>query len=398
MEALQQRKPKLKLNTRQYGMGMALIAIMILFQFLTNGVLLKPLNVANLIMQNSYVLVLAIGMLLCILTGNIDLSVGSIAAFIGATSAVFIMDWKMDPVLVLLISLVLGGLIGAWQGFWISYVNIPAFIVTLAGQLIFRGLTMVILKGQTKAPFPDIYTSLSAGFVPDYLTNLTGPITLFGIQLNLLTLAFGALISILFIIGEIRKRREMRRYGFQVLSPAMLAVRMVLILAIINLFTWWLNSYKGMPTVLVLLGVLILIYSFVTNKTTIGRHIYAFGGNEKAARLSGIKTKRVFFWVYVNMGVLSAVAGIVFAGRLNAATPKAGVNFELDAIASCYIGGASASGGIGTVFGCIVGGLIMGVLNNGMSIMGISIDWQQAIKGFVLLMAVAFDVLSKKKK
>ena len=379
-------------------MGMALIAIMILFQFLTNGVLLKPLNVANLIMQNSYVLVLAIGMLLCILTGNIDLSVGSIAAFVGATSAVFIMDWKIDPVVVLLLSLILGGLIGAWQGFWISYVNIPAFIVTLAGQLIFRGLTMVILKGQTKAPFPDIYTSLSAGFVPDYLTNLLGPIYLFGKQINFLTLAFGVLISILFIIGELRKRKEMRRYGFQVLSPVMLIVKFVLFLLILNLFTWWLNDYKGIPTVLVLLGVLILIYSFVTNKTTIGRHIYAFGGNEKAARLSGIKTKRVFFWVYVNMGVLSAIAGIVFAGRLNAATPKAGVNFELDAIASCYIGGASASGGIGTVFGCIVGGLIMGVLNNGMSIMGISIDWQQAIKGFVLLMAVAFDVLSKKKK
>jgi len=393
-----QKKPKVKLNTRQYGMGIALVAIMILFQFLTGGVLLKPLNVSNLIMQNSYILVLAIGMLLCILTGNIDLSVGSIAAFIGATSAVFIMDWKLNPVLVLLLSLVLGGLIGAWQGFWISYVNIPAFIVTLAGQLIFRGLTMVILKGQTKAPFPDIYTVLSAGFVPDYLTALTGPISLFGRELNLLTLAFGLLASVLFIISEFRKRKEMKRYNFQVLTPAMLAVKIVLICAIINLFTWWLNDYKGIPTVLVLLGVLILIYSFVTNKTTIGRHIYAFGGNEKAARLSGINTKRVFFWVYVNMGVLSAIAGIVFAGRLNAATPKAGVNFELDAIASCYIGGASASGGIGTVFGCIVGGLIMGVLNNGMSIMGISIDWQQAIKGFVLLMAVAFDVLGKKKK
>ena len=379
-------------------MGIALIAIMIFFQIITNGVLLKPLNVANLIMQNSYVLVLAIGMLLCILTGNIDLSVGSIAAFVGATSAVFIMDWKMDPLLVLFLSLVLGGLIGAWQGFWISYVNIPAFIVTLAGQLIFRGLTMVILKGQTKAPFPDIYTSLSAGFVPDFVTDLLGPITLFGKQLNLLTLAFGLLITALFIIGELRKRKEMKRYNFQVTSPLMLAVKIVVISVILNLFTWWLNDYRGIPTVLVLLGVLILLYSFVTNKTTVGRHIYAFGGNEKAARLSGINTKRVFFWVYVNMGVLSAVAGIVFAGRLNAATPKAGVNFELDAIASCYIGGASASGGIGTVFGCIVGGLIMGVLNNGMSIMGISIDWQQAIKGFVLLMAVAFDVLSKKRK
>ncbi len=397
MEATQ-NKHKIKLNARQYGMGIALIAIMILFQFLTKGVLLKPLNVSNLIMQNSYVLVLAIGMLLCILTGNIDLSVGSVAAFIGATSAVFIMDFKLDPVFVLILSLVMGGLIGAWQGFWISYVQIPAFIVTLAGQLIFRGLTMVILNGQTKAPFPDIYTVISSGFVPDFITNLTGPILLFGKQLNLLTLASGVLVSVLFIIGEVRKRAEMRRYGFPVLSPVMLAVKIVLMVVGINLFTFWLNDYRGIPTVLVLLGVLIMIYSFVTSRTTIGRHIYAFGGNEKAARLSGINTKSVFFWVYVNMGVLSAVAGIVFAGRLNASTPKAGVNFELDAIASCYIGGASASGGIGTVFGCIVGGLIMGVLNNGMSIMGISIDWQQAIKGFVLLMAVALDVFSKKRK
>ena len=397
MEATQ-NKHKIKLNARQYGMGIALIAIMILFQFLTKGVLLKPLNVSNLIMQNSYVLVLAIGMLLCILTGNIDLSVGSVAAFIGATSAVFIMDFKLDPVFVLVLSLIMGGLIGAWQGFWISYVQIPAFIVTLAGQLIFRGLTMAILNGQTKAPFPDIYTVISSGFVPDFITNLTGPIMLFGKQLNLLTLASGVLVSVLFIIGEVRKRAEMRRYGFPVLSPVMLAVKIVMMVVGINLFTFWLNDYRGIPTVLVLLGVLIMIYSFVTSRTTIGRHIYAFGGNEKAARLSGINTKSVFFWVYVNMGVLSAVAGIVFAGRLNASTPKAGVNFELDAIASCYIGGASASGGIGTVFGCIVGGLIMGVLNNGMSIMGISIDWQQAIKGFVLLMAVAFDVFSKKRK
>ena len=397
MDALQTKR-QIKLGSRQYGMGFALIAIMILFQILTGGVLMKPLNVSNLIMQNSYVLVLAIGMLLCILTGNIDLSVGSIAAFIGATSAVFIMDWKMDPVVVLVLSLIIGGLIGAWQGFWISYVNIPAFIVTLAGQLIFRGLTMVILNGQTKAPFPDVYTSLSAGFVPDFLSEAVGPITLFGKELNQLTLAVGVLMSILYVISEIRKRKDMRNYGFAVLSPALLTVKIVLMVLAINLFTVWLNNYRGIPTVLVLLGVLIMIYSFVTSKTTVGRHIYAFGGNEKAARLSGINTKRVFFWVYVNMGVLSAVAGIVFAGRLNAATPKAGVNFELDAIASCYIGGASASGGIGTVFGCIVGGLIMGVLNNGMSIMGISIDWQQAIKGFVLLMAVAFDVLSKNKK
>lgn len=392
------KKRRIEFNSRQYGMLIALVAIIILFQVLTKGILLKPLNVANLIMQNSYILVLAIGMLLVILTGNIDLSVGSVAAFIGATSAVFIMDWNIPPVAVLFLALVLGGIIGAWQGFWISYMRIPAFIVTLAGQLIFRGLTMVILKGQTRAPFPDVYTSISAGFVPDFISNLTGAVTLFNKQLHLLTLLVGVLLSIVFIIGELRKRREMKRYGFVVSSKTVLAIKIVIMVIVINLFAFWLNQYRGMPTVLVLLGVLIMIYSFVTSKTTIGRHIYAFGGNPKAAALSGINTKQVFFWVYVNMGVLAAIAGIVFAGRLNAATPKAGVNFELDAIASCYIGGASASGGVGTVIGCIVGGLIMGVLNNGMSIMGISVDWQQAIKGFVLLMAVVFDVVNKKNK
>ncbi len=391
-------KRRFSINSRQYGMVIALVAIMVLFQIMTNGVLLKPLNVANLVMQNSYVLVLAIGMLLCILTGNIDLSVGSIAAFVGATSAVFVIDWKLPPLLVIAMSLLIGAGIGAWQGYWISYIKIPAFIVTLAGQLIFRGLTMVILKGQTKAPFPDMYTNLSSGFVPDFISNLTGPFAPFGKPLNLLCIVVGLLLSIVYVVGELNKRAQKRKYGFDVPPVLLFALQMVLMCVVINLFTFWLNDYKGIPSVLVLLGVLIMVYSFVTRRTTAGRHIYAFGGNEKAARLSGIKTKRVFFWVYVNMGVLAAIAGIVFAGRLNAATPKAGVNFELDAIASCYIGGASASGGIGTVLGCIVGGLIMGVLNNGMSIMGISIDWQQAIKGLVLLMAVAFDVLSKKKK
>ncbi|MDF2595323.1 MAG: transporter permease [Clostridia bacterium] len=369
-------------------MGIALISIMVLFQILTKGILLKPLNVTNLILQNSYILVLAIGMFLCILTGNIDLSVGSVAAFVGAISAMLAIRMNLPVIPTIVLSLCVGALIGAWQGFWVAYVRIPAFIVTLAGMLIFRGLTMVILKGQTIAPFPQSYQIISSGFIPD----------LFGDSaLHIFTIIIGVIISVIYVISQLNKRKNTLKYNFEVSSKSWFIVQLIFIIVVINLFTYWLASYKGIPTVLILLAVLIAIYTFVTNKTVPGRHIYAFGGNEKAAKLSGVKTNKVLFWVYVNMSVLSALAGIVFAGRLNAATPKAGVNFELDAIAACYIGGASASGGIGTVFGCIIGGLIMGVLNNGMSILGISIDWQQAIKGFVLLLAVAFDVYTKNK-
>lgn len=376
-------------NIRQYAMVLALVFIVILFQFLTEGVLLRPLNITNLVQQNSYVLILSVGMLLTILTGNVDLSVGSIVAFVGAVSATFIISWGMPTVPALLLSLLIGALIGAWQGFWIAYVRIPAFIVTLAGMLIFRGLTMVILKGRTLAPFTDTYTTMSSGFFPDFLSTGGG--------LHNLTLATGALCCIFYAIGELNSRKSKQKFNFEVLSMPLMAGKIAAISAAIMATSYMLALYKGMPVVLVLVGALVLVYSFITNKTVVGRHIYAFGGNEKAARLSGIKTNRVFFWVYVNMGMLSALAGIVFAGRLNAATPKAGVGFELDAIAACFIGGASSAGGIGTVAGAIIGGLIMGVLNNGMSIMGISIDWQQAIKGLVLLAAVAFDVITKSK-
>ncbi len=379
-----------KTHMRQYAMVVALVAIMILFQFLTEGILLKPLNVTNLVLQNSYILVLAIGMLLCILTGgNIDLSVGSVAAFIGAVSATFIITMGMPVPIALVLSLIIGGLVGAWQGYWIAYVRIPAFIVTLSGMLVFRGFTMVILKGRTLAPFPVSYQKIASGFLPDFLSNGNG--------LHITTLVIGLVCSVFYLFSQWKDRKSKQKYDFAVSSMPVFALKMVALMVVINLFTYWLARYKGIPNVLVLLVVLILAYTFMTNKTIIGRHIYAFGGNEKAAKLSGVKTNRVLFGVYVNMSVLAALAGIIFAGRLNAATPKAGTLFELDAIASCFIGGASATGGVGTIIGAIIGGLIMGVLNNGMSIMGVSIDWQQAIKGLVLLFAVAFDVYSKSR-
>lgn len=374
-------------NIRQYVMVIALIVVILVFEILTKGILLKPLNISNLIQQNAYILILAIGMLLCILTiGNIDLSVGSVVGLVGALSAIFILKMDMPVWIAIVLSLLAGFIIGAWQGLWIAYIGVPAFIVTLGGQLIFRGLTMVALQGTSLAPLPDSYTFMAAGFVPD-IANIEG--------INLLTMLAGTVACILFIINEISKRRSKKKYNFDVPSVGAFLFKILAITAAIMAFSYALASYRGIPMVLLIVVMLVLIYTFVTDKTIPGRHIYAYGGNPKAARLSGIKTKRVLFWVYVNMGVLAALAGIVFTGRLNSATPKGGYGFELDAIAACFIGGASTTGGIGTVVGAIVGGLLMGVLNNGMSIMGVSIDWQQAIKGFVLLIAVGFDVISK---
>ncbi len=397
-------KSVLRGNIRQYAMIIALVVVILVFQILTSGILkepvsfgdmftkgilLQPLNISNLIQQNAYVLILAIGMLLCILTiGNIDLSVGSVVGFVGAMSAIFILKMGMPVWIAMILSLFIGFIIGAWQGMWIAYIGVPAFIVTLGGQLIFRGLTMVVLQGTSLAPLPETYTFIAAGFLPDF-ANIEG--------YNVLTLVLGAVASVLFIFNEISKRANRKKYNFDVSHPGTFVAKIVLITAVIMAFCYALSLYRGIPMVLVIVVALVLLYTFVTEKTIPGRHIYAFGGNPKAARLSGIKTKRVLFWVYVNMGVLTALAGIVFTGRLNSATPKGGYGFELDAISACFIGGASTTGGIGTVIGAIVGGLLMGVLNNGMSIMGVSIDWQQAIKGFVLLLAVGFDVLSKSK-
>lgn len=379
----------LKGNIRQYVMIIALVVVIIFFTILTRGVLLKPLNISNLISQNAYILILATGMLLCILTGgNIDLSVGSVAGFIGAVSAVFILRMGMPVFPAILLSLVIGVLIGMWHGLWIAYAGVPAFIVTLAGMLIFRGLTLTILQGTSLAPMPESYRFIASGFLPEIM--YVG-------GLNLLAVLTGVLASVVYVLAQLHNRRNKRKYGFDVSPFGVFFWQAFGIIAVINAFTISLSLYNGIPMVLVIVVILVSIYTFITTKTIPGRHIYAFGGNPKAARLSGVNTRRVMFWVYTNMGLLAALAGIVFTGRLNSATPKSGVNFELDAIASCFIGGASTTGGVGTVIGAIVGGLLMGVLNNGMSIMGVSIDVQQAIKGFVLLGAVAFDVYSKSK-
>jgi len=382
-------KNVIKQNMRQYAMLVALVTIMLLFQILTRGILLRPINVQRLIMQNSYILILAIRMVLCILTGgNIDLSVGSTVALVSASSALLSVMWGLPVILSIFLSLLLGTIAGMWQGYWISYAKIPAFIVTLSGMLVFRGMNNLILNGETIS-LPPLYVTIASGSLPDYIGGAGG--------LHITTIVVGIICSIIYVIFQSINRQNKIKYNFKVSSSTVFLIQSAVMVTIIILFSLWLAMANGLPYIVILLTLLIVIYSFITNKTIAGRHIYALGGNAKAAALSGIKTKSVMFWVYANMGFLSAVAGIVFAGRLNSSSPLAGQGFELDAIASCFIGGASATGGVGTVIGAIIGGLIMGILNNGMSIMGVSVFWQQIVKGLVLLGAVAFDVYSKSK-
>ncbi|PWU67953.1 MULTISPECIES: multiple monosaccharide ABC transporter permease [Gracilibacillus] len=375
-------------NIREYGMVIALVFITALFWFLTDGVNFKPLNITNLILQNGFILVLAIGMVLVIITGNIDLSVGSIVAFIGAIAGVLIINNNVPVWLAVAIALLAGALIGVWQGFWVAYVGIPSFIVTLAGMLIFRGLTLYLLDGQSLAPFPESFQKISSGFIPDVFG---------GASIHIFTLVLSAVLSIVLIYLDFRKRKIQLQYNFEVIPIWITIAKLALLILAINWFMYQLALNKGIPTVLVIVIVLIIVYTFIMKNTIMGRHIYATGGNKKAADLSGIKTKRVVFWVFVNNGLLAALAGLMFAARLNSATPAAGNMLELDAIAAVFIGGASMAGGVGTVIGAIVGGLVMGVMNNGMSLIGVGIDWQQAIKGMVLLIAVGFDVYNKNK-
>ncbi|MED4164930.1 sugar ABC transporter permease [Halalkalibacterium halodurans] len=375
---------------RSYGMIVALMFIILLFSVLSDGILLRPLNVTNLILQNSYILVLAIGMVMVIIAGHIDLSVGSVCAFVGAIAAILMIDMQLPTALAVLICLLLGALIGAWHGFFIAYLKMPSFIVTLAGMLLFRGLTMVVLGGQSKSPYPPEFILISSGFLPD--------IPFLGLaSYHTLTMLIGVVLSLFVIFSELKERRVQINNQFMVLPKGFFIAKLIGMVAIINIFTFVLASYRGIPNILVILFVLIVLFSFVMNKTVIGRHIYATGGNQKAAELSGVKTKRVTFWVFVNMGFLSAMAGLIYAARLNSATPRAGTMFELDAIAAAFIGGASMAGGVGTIVGAVVGGLVMGVMNNGMSLLGVSIDWQQAIKGLVLLAAVGFDIYNRNK-
>ncbi|MDR1650118.1 MAG: sugar ABC transporter permease [Synergistaceae bacterium] len=386
------RRVNLGVNLKQYGMGIGLIVIFLVFSFLSSGRNFTPMNINNLVMQNSYVVILAVGMLLCIITGNVDLSVGSVVAFTGAVSATMILDMKMSVAATVPVVLLLGLLIGMWQGVFIAFLKVPPFIVTLANMLLFRGLTMLVLRGQTKGPLPAGYTLFGAGYLP------TWTIVIGGVSWDLFSILAGTLASALVVAAETFGIRNRKKYHFETPPlPATLAKLGVIVL-LINFFTLRLSVYRGLPFVLVIMLALILAYTFFTNRMVIGRYVYAVGGNAKAAALSGIKTQKVMFWVYANMGLLAALAGIVLSARNASATPKAGDGFELDAIASCFIGGASAYGGTGTIIGAVIGALIMGILNNGMSLIGWSVDMQRVVKGLVLLGAVTVDLLNKRKK
>ena len=374
-------------NVRQYGMLVALLAIMLFFQIRTDGVLLKPLNVTNLLLQNSYIVIMAIGMLLVIVAGHIDLSVGSVVGFVGGLAAIMMVNYHINWALTVIVCLLVGTLVGAAQGFWVAFLGMPSFIVTLAGMLVFRGLSLALLQGQSVGPFPDTFQKLSSGFIPDF----------FGGELHLTSLLLGGLVSLALVVLSLQQRRAQLRYGLSTEPLAFFVLKNAVVVAAIMYLCYLLASYRGLPNVLVIMFVLLLLYSFVTTQTTVGRRLYALGGNVKAAKLSGVKTQRLTFLTFMNMGFLAALAGLVFAARLNTATPGAGTSFELDVIAAAFIGGASATGGVGTVVGAVIGAFVMGVMNNGMSILGVGIDWQQVIKGLVLLLAVFFDVYNKNK-
>jgi putative multiple sugar transport system permease protein len=378
----------LRRNMRQYGMLIALGLIVVLFAIRTDGDLLLPRNVSNLVLQNSYILILAIGMMLVIIAGHIDLSVGSITAFVGAFAAVLTVQHHVAWPLAVVLCLLVGAVAGSVQGFLIAYLGIPSFIVTLAGMLLFRGLTEIVLKGQTVGPFPDGLQKLGNGFLPE-----VGPNT----NYHNLTVLLGLVLLASVVWQEVRDRRRQQEFALDVLPMKAFALKLVALAAAVLSVTMLLASYKGAPIILIVLGVLVVGYGYVMRNAVFGRHIYAIGGNLPAAKLSGVKDKKVTFYVFLNMGVLAALAGLVVAARLNAASPKAGLNFELEAIASSFIGGASMSGGVGTVLGAIIGGLVLGVLNNGMNLLSVGTDWQQVIKGLALLAAVGFDVWNKRK-
>jgi len=387
-----ENKKVAKLDIKQYSMFIALVAIYVIFAILTGGKNLSPANINNLVMQNGYVVILAVGMLLCVLTGNVDLGVGSVVAVCGSVAGIIMVDYKGNMWVAILAALLVGLLIGIFAAFFIAYLGIPPFVVTLATMLMGRGLTYTLLQAQTKGPLPDDFVFIGAGFLP------TIKIPFGGGTLDLVSIGVAVLATIAIILSEMKNIATKKKYGFATNPLWQLVVKNGVLIFIIWFFFYKLACWNGIPFVLLLMAILVSVYAFITSKTVAGRQIYALGGNRKAAQLSGIDTKKVFFWVYVNMGVLSSIAGIVLAARNASATPKAGDGFEMDAIASCYIGGAAVAGGAGTIVGAVVGAFVMGILNNGMSLYGWSTDIQKIVKGLVLLGAVTFDLLSKRKK
>lgn len=379
---------------KKYTMIIALILVTLFFTWGTGGKILLPQNVSNLVAQNAYVFVLATGMLLCILTGgNIDLSVGSVVCFVGAVGATLMETMGVNVWVSILAMIVVGTLIGAWQAFWIAYVHVPPFITTLSGMMVFRGLSNVILQGMTVSITNEFFVKLFGGgaecYVPDFIGGGEG--------FNITCMLVGVIACVIYIVIVMKGRMSRAKKGYEMEATGPAMAKMVVICIVILAFTFELAQYKGIPTALIWVAAVVFVYGYITSKTTIGRYFYAVGGNEKATKLSGINTERVYFIAYTNMGFLAALAGMLTIARMTSAQPTYGQNYEMDAIGSCFIGGASAYGGIGTVPGVIVGAVLMGVINLGMAIMGVDANYQKVVKGLVLLAAVIFDVVSKKK-
>lgn len=386
-------KANMKAVLQKYTMIIVLVLVTLFFTWKTGGKILLPQNISNLISQNAYVFVLATGMLLCILTGgNIDLSVGSVVCFVGAVGAVLMENFKMNMGVAVIAMLIIGTLIGAWQGYWIAFVRIPPFITTLSGMLVFRGLSNVVLNGLTVSLNSEAFIKIFGGgancFVPDF----------FGVEgFNLTCMLAGVLAALIYILLQVKGRMSRVKKGYEVDPLSGMLVKTVLISAVILIFAYKLSQYKGIPSALLWVLIVVLVYGYITSNTTTGRYFYAVGGNEKATKLSGINTDKVYFIAYLNMGFLAALAGMLTIARMTSAQPTYGQNYEMDAIGSCFIGGASAYGGVGTVPGVIVGAILMGVINLGMSIMGVDANYQRVVKGLVLLAAVIFDVVSKRE-
>ncbi len=375
-------------NIRNYSMIMMLAVILIAFSFLTGGVNLDSRNITNIFMQNSYILLLAVGMMMVIIIGNIDLSVGSLCALTGAFSAM-IYNTGIGMIATVLLTIGIGVLIGAFQGYWIAYLRIPAFIVTLAGMLLFRGLTYIVTNVTPISLKDDQFKQIATGTI-----NIPG---LTAGNVHYTSLLIGALIFIIYLVFEIISRNNKKRYNFEVLSPVFFMAKVLLIGIFIGALSWEFATYRGIPIVVIVLGATIVLFTFITNNTMLGRYIYAVGGNARSAKLSGINTERVTFTVHVIMGALCGLAGVIFAAYMDSALPQAGNLFELDAIGACFIGGASTSGGIGTIVGAMTGGLVIASIDNGMSLMNIAAQWQYVVKAFVLLFAVLYDIYTRRK-
>lgn len=392
MSKLKTNRTNIAKTLRSYSMIFVLVAIVALFQILTGGLTLNPRNLTNIILQQSYIVILILGMLPVILTGNVDLSVGSIVVLVGAVAAVLQVKLGWGTLPTLLVALAIGAAIGAWNGLWIAVFDIPAFIVTLSSQLVFRGLAQVVLDGASIGPFDATFRAIAGSFITDGFGDSISA------SIPYITLGLAVVACAVYVISQLVTRRKQIAHGVPVKSIWGMIARIVIICAVIMVLSYMLSVDKGFPTVLVILLVLSLIYNFICNRTNFGRSLYAVGGNRKAAALSGIKDRRTMFMAYTNMGFVAAIAALVYAARMNVATPKAGTGFELDAIAACYVGGASVSGGAGTIGGALIGCFVIGVLNNGMSLLGISPDWQSTVKGLVILGSVAFDIIPKMRK